>query len=293
MTAEGLPVIALRLMNGRVGSTLLMQLLATSANVVFDRTYPFGEYRYLSYCVRLGSVIGREHDPTHDRVTPFFFERDGAGPIPWSPTSLDRASFGLRSIDALWAACGDSLRARNPRATWYAEKIAFDLTDLDASNIEYRTIDLVRDPRDCLASIRAFTAATGVDGLDGAANLGDDEYVERFVAATRARLEEIAGPRDDRIVMRYEDFATDLAATASHLGHWLDEPFDAAAVEARRADLAHHRTTESVAASIGRWRRDLSPLARRSSLGGTRRSPHTARLSPLNPRFWFFTTRLL
>jgi hypothetical protein len=95
--------------------------------------------------------------------------------------------------------------------------------------------------------------------VDGVATVDDDEYLERFIASTRATLEAIADLCTDRMLLRYEDFATDLATTANRLGDWLNERLDAGAVEARRADDAHHRTTASVPASIGRWRRDLSP----------------------------------
>lgn len=97
-----MPVVVLRLLNGRVGSTLVMQLLATSPRVVFDRVYPFGEYRYLSYCMRMSSVIAREHDPAVDRVTPFFFTSDAAGPMPWEPELFDRRRVGPLALRGLW-----------------------------------------------------------------------------------------------------------------------------------------------------------------------------------------------
>lgn len=42
---DPLPVIALRVLDGRVGSSLVMQLLATSNEVALERAYPEGERR--------------------------------------------------------------------------------------------------------------------------------------------------------------------------------------------------------------------------------------------------------
>ncbi len=256
-TGDLLPVLGLRLMNGRVGSTLLMQLLATSPRIVFDREYPFGEYRYLSYCARVAHVMG--DDQGRDRVTPFFFSSTAAGPIPWEPRSLDRAALAPRALRALWSVCSDGFRTRDPDATLYAEKLAVDPATITDAGIPLRIVDLVRDPRDVLASIRAFTAR-GIDGFDRTPETDEARYLEDFVTLTRARLTALAAPTGcEQRVLRYEDVATDLHATATAVGAWLGEPLAADRVLAVRSAYAHHVTTDSVAASIGRWRRDLAP----------------------------------
>jgi hypothetical protein len=257
-TGDGLlPVVGLRLMNGRVGSTLLMQLLATSPRIVFDREYPYGEYRYLSYCARIAGVVGGEGG--RDRVTPFFFSSTAAGPIPWEPQSLDRTALAPRALRALWSACSDGFREQNPAAALYAEKLATDPATVVTAGIPLRIIDLVRDPRDVLASIRAFTAR-GVDGFDRTPETDEAQYLEDFVARTRERLTDLAELSGcDQRVLRYEDVATDLHATATAVGAWLGEPLDADTVLADRFAYARHVTTDSVDASIGRWRADLAP----------------------------------
>ena len=63
-----------------------------------------------------------------------------------------------------------------------------------------------------------------------------------------------------RMVVRYEDFARDLDGLAGSLEAWIGEPLDAATVLAQRASYAHHVTTPTVEDSIGRWRRDLTPV---------------------------------
>lgn len=256
MTTEPLPVLGLRLMDGRVGSTLLMQLLATSPRIVFDREYPFGEYRYLSYCARIAGVMA--DDAGRDRVTPFFFTSTAAGPIPWEPQSLDRADLGPRALRALWSACSDGFRATNPTATLYAEKLAVAPATVVAAGVPLRIVDLVRDPRDVLASIRAFTAR-GIDGFDRTPDQDEDEYLDRFIDRTRERLDDLTDAHGcERMLLRYEDFASDLHTTAAALGAWLGEPLDADTVLADRGRYRHHVTTDSVDASIGRWRGDLT-----------------------------------
>jgi hypothetical protein len=49
-------LVGVRPMEGRTGTTLLMQLLATSPAVVFDDRYP-SEYRFASYLVRAAEAL--------------------------------------------------------------------------------------------------------------------------------------------------------------------------------------------------------------------------------------------
>ena len=84
------PVIALRLMEGRTGSTLLMQLLATSPEIVFDDRYP-SEYRFLSYFRRLAELATAPFDEQRHRgVTAFFFsDVVEFGPVPFHSDVID------------------------------------------------------------------------------------------------------------------------------------------------------------------------------------------------------------
>ena len=72
-----------------MGSTLVMQFLASSPEVVLDRRYPHGEYRYLSYCARTASFITEPWRPdVHPGVTELFFgESRRFGPLPFRPES--------------------------------------------------------------------------------------------------------------------------------------------------------------------------------------------------------------
>lgn len=259
-----LPVVGLRLLEGRVGSTLLMQLLATSPEIVLDRRYPQGEYRYLSYCARAASFMVRSPHPGEDPgLNELFFGPDGRfGPLPFDPESLDRADLEPALLAGLWSAFSAGFVARQPNARWYAEKLAVGVQPLVDAGIPLRVIDCLRDPRDVLTSIRAFTASIGVTAFGQHAGDTEGEYLERFIGAITDQLDQMAAtpPAVDRITVRYEDFARDPTGLAHRLEQWLGVALDPAVIERTRDAMAHHRTTASVDASINRWARELPPL---------------------------------
>jgi hypothetical protein len=257
-----LSAVGLRAVEGRVGSTLLMRLLASSPDVVLDRRYPHGEYRYLSYCVRAASFLTAPWRPDVDPgVTELFFGEEGRfGPLPFEPESLDRADLERRVRSQLWTAFGASLLARQPGARWYAEKLAVPAALVVDAGIPLRLIDVVRDPRDVLVSIRAFTAATGVDGFGRRPGEPEADYLPRFVTSFADHLDEMAGTPSsiDRVTLRYETFVLDPDGTASRLGEWLGVTLDPHVFARSRAEIAHHLTSDSVDQSIGRWRGELA-----------------------------------
>jgi hypothetical protein len=257
-----LPVLGVRVLDGRVGSTLLLNLLATSSEVATERRYPAGERRYASWCVRTAEQMTEPWDDArHPGVTAWFFdEPPPVGPLPWTPQALDLDRLRVEAVRGLWSACSAALLAARPGAGWYAEKVAVPVETLLEAGIELRVVDLVRDPRDVLASIRAFVARTGHDGFGRIAGEAEERYAERFVESTAARLDVVARPLPgvERLVLRYEEWAIDLPGTAARVGEWLGVGLDARGL-ADRAAMAEHVTTDSVEASVGRWRTDLPP----------------------------------
>jgi hypothetical protein len=241
-----LPIVGIRPLSGRTGTTLLMNLLGTSPTIAFDRRYP-AEYRIASYLVRMSQ---RMTEPFHEGedlgVTDFFFGPQPAwGPLPFRSDALDVATWRPGLLRAMWSSASDGLRAERPNARWYAEKLAADEAPLREAGVEVLTIDLVRDPRDILASRRAFISG-GTEHWDRDA--------ERVAAELTRRLDEFdACPAAIRL--NYEDLACDLERTAHELA-------DRLAVDLRPLDVerpAQHVTTESATASVGRWRKELQP----------------------------------
>jgi hypothetical protein len=256
-----MPVIAVRVGEGRSGTTLLMQLLATAPEIVFDTRYP-AEYRFLSYVARMAAQMTEPFDERrHLGVTPFFFGPAPAwGPVPFGSDVVDVGRLRVPFLRSMWEAWTGQALAGRPEARYYAEKIAIPIEPIVEAGIDLRVIDLVRDPRDILASIRAFTAR-GIDGFERRSDQTEDEYADGFIDRLVRRLSTMDATPDgvDRIVLRYEDLVGDLRSAADRIGRWLGVGLDADAVLGQREAYRHHMTTASTDASIGRWRRDLHP----------------------------------
>lgn len=257
---ELLPVIAVRLLDGRVGSTLLLQLLGTAADVVMERQYPEGERRYLSYLLRVDEWVATPWDPgSHPGVTELLFgPADRGGPLPFTPSLVDLGRLSRGMLDAMWAAVSDELRRSAPGARYYAEKLVGHAELLFASSIPLRLVDLVRDPRDVFCSIRSFTG--GQPGFGREEQQSDDAFLEQMAYRQRERLRAMAAtPKTvDRLLIRYEDLVADVHGLATELGSWLGLDLDAQRVIAARDGHRHHLTTNTAAESVGRWRRDLA-----------------------------------
>jgi hypothetical protein len=258
-SADLMPVVGLRLLEGRVGSTLLMELLASAPEVICERRYPVGEYRYLSYCVRIATQMGTPFDPErHVGVTELLFgTSDRTGPLPWQVEALSVETLGPRVLHALWGACSAGFRERAPSSRWYAEKLACPVEPIAAAEIPLRVVDVVRDPRDVVASMSAFGDRSGPWGFGRAPGETHDEWIAGLVRTFAARIDTMLAPSAGSTLLRYEDFAVNLHATADLLGEMLDVHLDADAALAQRHE--NHMTTRSAEESIGRWRRDLAP----------------------------------
>lgn len=240
-----LPIIGIRPLSGRTGTTLLMNLLGTCPAIAFDRRYP-AECRIGSYLTQVASAMTEPfNDEQHQGVTDFFFGAQPSWvPMPFASDAVDVQGWRPLLLRAMWASASEALLAVRPEAKWYAEKLAVDDAPLRQAGIEVLRIDLVRDPRDILASRRAFLAG-GTEGWTRDA--------EAFAEELMTRLDELdADPPDLRL--RYEDVARDLTVTARALSERIRVEL--------RPDLVdrpvRHVTTASIEASIGRWRRDLT-----------------------------------
>jgi hypothetical protein len=258
---DPLPVVAVRPLDGRVGSTLLIRLLATSSQVVIEPGYAEGERRYLSYCLRIAQSVATPWDPAqHPDVTQLLFGPAArTGPIPFEPSLVDIRRLAPTVLRNLWQAVSDELHRSAPAARYYAEKLVGDTQLLLDSNIPIHLIDLVRDPRDVFCSIRAFRAGAGRFGRT--ADQTDEQFLKHMRARHHDQLRAMASTPSNvrRTLIRYEDMVTDLAGAAEALGASLGLRLDAEALLPITGQERQHMTSRSPVESVGRWRHELSP----------------------------------
>lgn len=271
---DGVPLtpILLRGLWGRVGSTLLMQLLATSTAIAFDRVYPF-EDRVLSHLLHLAAPL-RDPAPTAagqwwmedaDRLwwmdpAALRFSPQG-DPLPFPSLDVDRAALHRRAVRHLWQAYSDTARATHgAQLRFYAEKYGMYGEDVTAAGVPVRWLDLVRDPRDVWVSVRAFDTARGFYGFGRREAESETDFLASYVANVARRLDVMLAedPRSGSLLVRYEDLVTDLPGAAVRIGGWLGVTLDAGAVAAGRDGFRHHMTSSSPEASLERWRTDLA-----------------------------------
>jgi hypothetical protein len=246
--------VVIRMLEGRTGSTLLMQLLATSPAIACDRVPPF-EHSYLTYFQRVSDAISRRAAGVHS-MEEMVYDHAVAG-FPFDPLMLDGEDFSPAVLSSLWEVFTRRLQLGAPGAELYAEKFWGDVPALCVAGLDPLVIDLVRDPRDVLASIRSFNERRDRP-LFGRARAGDDaRYVRELAARLAMRFRDLSAAVDaPRIVVRYEDMARAIDGEAARISEHLGVSLHPGRIPAR-STMAGHITTPTLEASVGRWRRDL------------------------------------
>src|SRR5262249_53227657 len=156
-----------------------------------DRRYPTGEYRYLSYCMRLARWMGTPFDPERDvGVTEMLFGRtEIGGPLPWPAESLSVEALGRRALRGMWGACSAGFRDRTPNARWYVEKLAYPVDSVIAAGIPLHVIDVVRDPRDVVASMIAFGDRSGPWSFGRIPGQPESDWIASLIEVFAERLD--------------------------------------------------------------------------------------------------------
>jgi hypothetical protein len=269
---------------GRTGTTLLMSLLAAHPSIVAYRSYPYETFpaRYWLHLLRvLAEPADRAHSSNPSTFTGDIW-RIGYNPFHTAPpthapelaelfgrTYVERlAGFCQESIDDFYRVTA-SLQGQAD-AKLFLEKFQPDALPRLAWDLypEMKEIVLVRDFRDLICSVFAFNEKRGtVDfGRDGFQS--DADYASYVASRGRELLDAWKSRRDRAELVRYEDLATEPAATLKRILAYLELEDDPAIVKKMTAaafdhpDASSHRTTAGVEESIGRWKRDLPPALR-------------------------------
>lgn len=259
---------------GRSGSTLLMQLLATSSQIAFDRIYPF-EIRYLTYLLHWASLIGKPCQMEADWTPANVFDPSGAriGPLPYANTQLwDGQELWPRCFRAVWREFSNvtvaqmDVKIKKKRdfgapVLYYAEKTPFWMPERLRLVMPYKAIILIRDPRDIFLSITAFNKKRGFSAFSRFDHEDDWAFARRFVKLYKQnsriiRKEEAAS---HSLLIKYEQLALNLDEETRRLGQWLGVELNAGRVKKQIRHFAHHMTSSSPAQSVERWRHEMAP----------------------------------
>jgi len=253
------------MLSGRSGSTLLMQLLGTSNEIVFDRVYPF-EVRYLTYLTRWAAVLKEQVVPTNDwNFGSQFTEPDGfVGPFPSLDAQYwDNKAMWEQAILSSWIKFSQVAIEKHSvdiSPKYYAEKSAPWLPACLRGVLPYRAILLVRDPRDVFLSITSFNKKRGYPAFSRRRWESDMAFAKRWVVILRKRADvaKVEVDLSSGILVKYEDLISDLAVQAQRLEEWLGVELNARQVDDQADKFSHHMTSESPSLSVNRWRRERS-----------------------------------
>jgi hypothetical protein len=269
---------------GRSGTTLLMGLLSALPAIVSHRTYPY-EIFPARYWLHLLRVLAEPADHTRSSHPSTFADdiwRVGYNPFHTAPVTQDSAfadllggsyverlaRFCQQSIDDFYATAAELQEQQH--AAHFAEKFQPDRLPRIAWELypDAKEIVLVRDFRDLICSVFAFNERRGtVDfGRDGFESDGD--YVRYVGRRARQLLEAWKSRRDRAELVRYEDLAARPVETVERLLAYLKVESSPATAESLvraafdRPEVGQHRTSSTVAGSIGRWKDELPPSLR-------------------------------
>ncbi len=268
---------------GRMGTTLLMKLLAAHPAIVTYERPPF-EARGGKYWTHVLQVMSAPADASKRVGAPMEFHSEpkavGANPFfssefaAWPEVEIweggdylaSLATFCQRSIDGWYLATASAQDKEAAPLRFFAEKHFPDayprrLRELYAQPAE---LFLVRDFRDMFTSMRAYNARKGYGDFGRAAAADDHAWIVTLRQGLQALLEAWRERGTPAGLVRYEDLVqrpeVALPPVLEELGLESSPAVIARMVGAAAPDapdLRGHGTTASPDSSIGRWQADL------------------------------------
>jgi hypothetical protein len=235
---------------GRSGTTMTMRLLASHPGIVAHTQYPC-ELRLIGYACHPDNGYVRRGLLAYP-----FKGRDELLRAPFEAGTTIRPQDVKRIYHRIAAAEG-----KEPR--YFIEKGMQVIDPARAHGLfaGFRTVTILRDPRDVLLSIRAFDASRGYPGFFEKPGMGDAESL----AILRRQVETVLANmrKAPTYVLRYDEMIAN-PERALEVLRWLRldaSPGTVAQTIERSAvfDARRHRTSPSAAQSVGRWPREMSP----------------------------------
>ncbi len=258
---------------GRTGSTLLMELLATSEAIASDTAYPH-ENRMLS-ALAFSSVafwMPPEELPAHDRkIVEVIGAQLGIHPKwPWRPDERSRVEdeekIWKQFLHANWQLLSDRLRSRQPLARYYAEKSLDGLPVLlKKGKLPFRCLLRTRDLRDVWCSEDAFNRQRGHEMLSADTPLmSANERLPGFIQRMKDHYQALLSGQlpKNTLFIRYEDLTSDLGSVAAQIERGLGIKLNPELALQRSQAYPEHRTSRSAEASVRRWEQEINPRHR-------------------------------
>jgi Sulfotransferase family len=269
---------------GRSGSTWLAWVLSCHPEVIGYRPMEF-ETRVATYWTSVFQALAQPQGYLSQLVTTNlesdrrWWLGDGATGSPNIADPPLEAWLGREAVEQIGAMCQGRIEAffrqaaaaqEKPGARYFLEKFLLEPVVLDLLKEMYgetREVILVRDFRDVATSVLSFNRKRGYKAFGREHVDSDSEYIRDVVLhqalGVQRRWEE---QRDDAHLVRYEDLLTEpqetLKGTFEFVGIDASAQVVEETLERARSDspsMDHHRTAKDPAATIGRWREDLSP----------------------------------
>lgn len=262
---------------GRSGSSWLMAMLAQHRRIVIRPPHPY-ETRAGAYWFHMVKVLSDPADHIHSTARNTFASRVnwiGHHPFFTPQVTLDAqlgewfqksypevlADMARHSINEFYQRVATSLEKESP--VYFAEKSGADHVPWLAWELYSRTreIFLVRDFRDTVASIFAFTDKNNNRGFGREKATSKQDYIERMRGAVLEFVRSWELRSDRALLIRYEDLVIETEPVLEQIMEYLGLEANVAVLVAEAAQksqkVASHRTALNPAASIGRWKDDL------------------------------------
>lgn len=252
---------------GRSGTTMMMELLGTNNNILFERTYPF-ENRYLTYICRLGQLPSLDPEKINsdwNQDSLMIQNTKILGPLPYRNIKLfNKQEFSKKIIGPLWRTISKemlssaALNIKEP--VYYAEKIPHDIPQIINSAVYTKSIFLFRDPRDEFLSIKSFNTKRGFHAFGWLESDDDYSFAKKLCNSRKNFMKTIFEIPDNdsrRHVVFYENIVQDPNKETSKLSDWLGLPLSWKRVVDEHSQYAHHMTSSDISSSAGRWKNEM------------------------------------
>jgi len=246
---------------------MMMELLASNPNIVFDKVYPF-EVRFLAYFVKMAQKVEGQNDPkTWNPETLFDQNFTEFGKFPHKKSQIiDLEVFKSDFFKSSWNNFSRKVLANQPNVTlekpiYYAEKAPFFVPEYLNKKMFCKNLILLRDPRDEFLSIKAFNKKRGFLAFGWQQEDTDETFAVKFCNQRKSFLKFFNKVENDkrRFKIRYEDFIEAPHENATSMSDWLSLKLDPSFVFKGQEEFKHHMTSNSMESTIYKWKKEMSP----------------------------------